>query len=133
VPFLTLTMAWNEGINFGLFDFGAAGRWLLVALALGIVAAIVVWLRRGRGWGPAVGGGLIIGGALGNVWDRVQYGAVADFLNVACCGIANPFAFNVADTAIFVGVVIIFVFAREPAGRDARPGATGRDGPGGVR
>ena len=50
-------MAWNEGINFGLFDFGAAGRWVLVALALAIVAALLVWVRRTRGWGRRPGSG----------------------------------------------------------------------------
>ena len=100
-------MAWNEGVNFGLFDFGAAGRWVLVALALAIVAGLLVWLRRTGGWGPAAGVGLIVGGALGNVWDRLQYGAVADFINMSCCGIRNPFAFNVADAAIFLGAAVL--------------------------
>ena len=53
-PWLNLTMAWNEGINFGLFDFGAAGRWVLVGLALAIVAALLLWARSG-GWVQAVG------------------------------------------------------------------------------
>jgi signal peptidase II len=113
-PFLNLTMAWNRGINFGLFDFGAAGRWVLVALALAISAALIVWARRG-GWLQAVGAGAIVGGALGNVWDRVQYGAVADFINMSCCGIRNPFAFNVADAAIFGGAALLIVFGRSPA------------------
>ena len=111
-PFFNLTMAWNEGINFGLFDFGAAGRWVLVALALAIVAAVLVWVRRTRGWGPAAGVGLIVGGALGNVWDRLQYGAVADFINMSCCGIRNPFAFNVADAAIFAGAAVLVLLPR---------------------
>ena len=55
-PWFNLTMAWNEGINFGLFDFGAAGRWVLVALALGIVVALAVWVRKG-GWVQALGVG----------------------------------------------------------------------------
>lgn len=128
-PWLRFTMAWNEGINFGLFDFGAAGRWVLVGLALVIVAALIVWLRRARGWAAAIGGGAMIGGALGNVWDRLQYGAVADFLNVSCCGLTNPFAFNVADTAIFVGVAVLLLFSSgaDHAARGAD--ATGRDGP----
>ena len=108
-PWLNLTMAWNEGINFGLFDFGAAGRWVLVALALGIVAALLLWVRKG-GWVQAVGVGGIVGGALGNVWDRVRWGAVADFINMSCCGMRNPFAFNVADAAIFGGAALL-VFA----------------------
>jgi len=60
-PWLNLTMAWNEGINFGLFDFGAAGRWVLVGLAAVIVAALLVWVRRTWGWVPALGTGAIIG------------------------------------------------------------------------
>jgi len=52
-----------------------------------------------------IAGGFLIGGALGNVVDRVLYGAVADFLNMSCCGIENPFAFNVADIAIFIGAI----------------------------
>ena len=86
-PWLNLTMAWNGGVELGLFDFGAGpGAGILVALALGIVAVLLVWVRRG-GWVQAGGAGAIIGGALGNVWDRVQYGAVADFINMSCCGI----------------------------------------------
>jgi signal peptidase II len=113
-PWFNLTMAWNEGINFGLFDFGAAGRWVLVGLALAIVAALAVWVRKG-GWVQAIGVGGIIGGAIGNVWDRVRWGAVADFINMSCCGIRNPFAFNVADAAIFGGAALLIVFGRSPA------------------
>jgi signal peptidase II len=107
-PWLNLTMAWNEGINFGLLDFGAAGRWVLVALALAIVLALLHWVRRG-GWAQAVGVGGIAGGALGNVWDRMRWGAVADFINMSCCGLRNPFAFNLADAAIFGGAALLVV------------------------
>ena len=121
-PWLNFSMAWNRGINFGLFDLGAAGRWLYVGLALAIVAGLLVWLARGGGRARALGVGAIAGGALGNVWDRLQWGAVADFLNVSCCGIRNPFAFNLADAAIFLGAFVLVLFARDPA-----DGATGRD------
>ena len=117
-PWLNLAMAWNEGINFGLFDFGAAGRWVLVALALAICAALIVWVRRTGGWGPAAGVGLIVGGALGNVWDRLTWGAVADFINMSCCGIRNPFAFNVADAAIFAGAAVLLLWSRPAGGTD---------------
>ena len=56
---------------------------------------------------------MIIGGALGNVWDRLQYGAVADFINMSCCGIRNPFAFNVADAAIFAGAALLLLSSRD--------------------
>jgi signal peptidase II len=105
-PYLNFVMAWNRGINFGLFG-SADARWFLVALAVAISLGLGWWaLRRGGGW-LALGAGLVIGGALGNAWDRVQYGAVVDFLNMSCCGIDNPFAFNLADAGIFAGAVMI--------------------------
>ncbi|MFO1105776.1 MAG: signal peptidase II [Amaricoccus sp.] len=118
-PWFNLTMAWNPGINFGLFGTGPAGRWLLVALALAIVAGLLVWVRRGGGAARAIGVGAIVGGALGNVWDRVTYGMVADFLNFSCCGIRNPFAFNLADAAIFGGAVLLLVTQRDSAADSA--------------
>ena len=115
-PWFSLTMAWNEGINFGLLDFGASGRWVLVGLAAAIVIGLLWWVRRTRGFLPALGVGAIVGGALGNVIDRVRYGAVADFINMSCCGISNPFAFNVADAAIFGGAALLLLAGRaEPA------------------
>lgn len=104
-PYLMLTMAWNRGVNFGLF--AADSMWLRVALVvLPVLVSAWVWhWVRGLGGGLALGlaAGLLIGGALGNAVDRVVWGAVADFLNVSCCGWVNPWAFNVADIAIFVG------------------------------
>ena len=93
-PFLVLRMAWNTGVNFGLLS-QADMRWVLVAVAVVITAAVLIWVRRegGNRWAQ-IGAGLLAGGALGNVIDRIIYGAVADFLNMSCCGIDNPFAFN---------------------------------------
>ena len=112
-PYLTFRMAWNRGINFGLFAHNAdIVRWALVALALAISAWIWWWIRREQ---PSlrvqISGGLLIGGALGNVIDRIVYGAVADFLNMSCCGIENPYAFNVADIAVFAGAIGLVIFA----------------------
>jgi signal peptidase II len=68
-------------------------------------------MRRERGnAGADLGRGLLVGGALGNVIDRIAYGAVADFLNMSCCGIENPYAFNVADIAIFAGALGLVLF-----------------------
>lgn len=112
-PFLMLRMAWNRGINFGLLaGEEQALRWGLVALAVAISAWVWLWLRRGREpLAARVAGGLLIGGALGNAVDRIRYGAVADFLNMSCCGIDNPYAFNIADVAIFVGALGLVLFA----------------------
>lgn len=111
-PYLNLRMAWNYGINFGLLaGDGAATRWILISVALGIVLFVLVWLRRDPpGRLGLISGGVLIGGALGNVVDRIVYGAVADFLNMSCCGIDNPYAFNVADIAIFIGAFGLILF-----------------------
>ena len=113
-PFLNFIMAWNRGINFGLGASGADwARWALIAISLLISLAVVIWAaRRGEFW-FSVGAGFVVGGALGNVIDRVQYGAVADFLNMSCCGINNPFVFNVADIAIFGGAAVLILMSGE--------------------
>ena len=111
-PWFNLRMAWNRGVNFGLLasDSGA-GRWVLIALALAISAWVWRWIAR-SGEGPAaqVSAGLLVGGALGNVVDRVLYGAVADFLNFSLPFWTNPWAFNVADIAVFAGALGLVAF-----------------------
>jgi len=108
-PFLILRMAWNEGINFGFLPF--AGKWVLIGLAAVICAWILGWMIRDR---PSrivqISAGLVVGGAIGNVIDRLLYGAVADFLNMSCCGFENPWSFNVADIAIFLGAFGLILF-----------------------
>ena len=107
-PFLNLRMAWNTGVNFGIGGGGPdETRWVLIGLSLVISAALLWWVLRRNDRVLAYGAGAVIGGALGNAWDRFQWGAVADFLNMSCCGIQNPFSFNVADIAIFLGAVWI--------------------------
>ena len=112
-PYLVFRMAWNRGVNFGLLTSNVeAMRWVLIAVALAITVWVWVWVRReGARFWAQISAGLLIGGALGNVVDRVAYGAVADFLNMSCCGIENPYAFNVADISIFVGALGLVVFA----------------------
>ena len=125
-PLLNFRMAWNQGINFGLFsDDAEIMRWFLIAIALVISAWVWLWVRRANP-SPRVQvlAGLLVGGALGNVVDRVAYGAVADFLNMSCCGIENPFAFNIADVSIFIGAIglVIFTGKEEPTGKGAGKG-----------
>ncbi|MBF9029571.1 signal peptidase II [Rhodobacterales bacterium HKCCE3408] len=115
-PFLVFRMGWNTGINFGLFDHDAeVMRWVLIGVAVAISSWLLLWGRHGlRRPIAQVAAGLVIGGALGNALDRLVYGAVADFLNMSCCGIQNPFAFNVADVAIFLGAAGLIFFAESP-------------------
>lgn len=111
-PYLDLVMAWNPGVNFGLLgDYG--GRWILVALAIIFSVAIAVWTRNKPGWVLPVAVGAAVGGALGNAFDRVTYGAVADYLNMSCCGIRNPYSFNVADIFVFCGMLLVAISLRQ--------------------
>ena len=111
-PFVNFRMAWNRGVNFGLFSNDAdVMRWVLIAIALIISGWVAYWVHNEQsGKAGKIAAGLLIGGAFGNVIDRIIYGAVADFLNMSCCGIDNPFAFNVADIAIFAGAFGLILF-----------------------
>ena len=113
-PILNLRMAWNRGINFGLLSGDApATRWILITVALVISAWVIWWMTRETRPLARLSAGLLVGGALGNVVDRIVYGAVADFLNMSCCGIDNPYAFNVADISIFAGAIGLILFTGE--------------------
>ena len=126
-PYLNLRMAWNSGINFGLFSGHTEYvQWVLIAIALVIVGAVLLWVRRDPpGRIGKVSAGILIGGALGNVVDRVVYGAVADFLNMSCCGIENPYAFNVADIAVFAGALGLVLFSGSGSGKASPSGKKG--------
>lgn len=120
-PLLNFHYGENTGINFGLFGGGSeAGRWILIALSLGISLALALWVRRAHGTrlSMLISAGLVIGGALGNAYDRIAYGYVLDFLNMSCCGIRNPFVFNIADVFIFAGAAGLIFYegrAKTPA------------------
>ncbi|MFN4155725.1 MAG: signal peptidase II [Paracoccaceae bacterium] len=121
-PFLVFRMAWNRGINFGLFANDAdLVRWGLIVVSLVISAWVWIWVRRENpGRWAQISAGLLVGGALGNVIDRIVYGAVADFLNMSCCGFENPYAFNVADIAIFAGAAGLVLFTGGGKDKTAR-------------
>ena len=105
LPVFNLVLTWNHGVSFGLFNGG--GETLLFAvLAAVIVAALVWWLSRAGTRGLQLAIGLVIGGAVGNIVDRLARGAVVDFLDFHL-GTLHWFAFNVADTAICLGVFFI--------------------------
>ena len=112
-PLVNFRMAWNEGINFGLLSGLGSDtlRWILIVVALVISAWVVWWGRNFSGWFGQLLIALIVGGAIGNTIDRLRYGAVADFLNMSCCGWRNPYSFNVADIAIFVGAIGLVLFS----------------------
>jgi signal peptidase II len=106
-PFFNLVMTWNRGVSFGLFNNDSPYNALVLSgVALAIAALLVVWLARAAQPLMVWGLGLIIGGAIGNMIDRLRFGAVADFLDVHAGGWHWP-AFNVADAAITIGVAVL--------------------------
>jgi signal peptidase II len=111
LPFFNLVEVWNYGISFGMFNSGSAGGSIIfVGLALAIVVALLVWLRSAASALIAAALGLVIGGAVGNVIDRLRFGAVFDFLDFHVAGWHWP-AFNVADSAICIGVLLLCIDA----------------------
>ncbi len=114
-PLLNFRYGENRGINFGMFGGGSdLMRWVLIGLAVVICVAVTIWLQRSKqGFWAQISGGLLVGGALANVVDRLIYGYVLDFLNMSCCGINNPFVFNVADIFIFAGALGLILFTSD--------------------
>ncbi len=109
LPFFRLSMVWNRGVSFGMMTaHNAFGRWILVTFAAVVVVALGIWARRIQRLWTGLALGLVIGGAVGNnIIDRVRFGAVVDFLDFS--GLAFPWVFNVADSAISIGVVLLLV------------------------
>ncbi|RNF35445.1 signal peptidase II [Paracoccus methylarcula] len=123
-PWLNLRMAWNQGVNFGLFSSGEnTMRWVLIGIALAISLWVWIWIwRAAPGLLARISAGLLIGGALGNVIDRIAYGAVADFLNMSLPSWQNPYSFNVADIAIFAGAIgLVLIPQRKPDPEPQKP------------
>lgn len=115
LPVLNLTMVWNQGVTFGLFQQdGALGPLILAGVAVAVVVALGFWLRRAETRLVAAALGAIAGGAVGNVIDRVRFGAVVDFLH-AHVGGWSWYVFNVADAAIVCGVVVLVLDGLFPA------------------
>jgi signal peptidase II len=106
-PFLNITLLWNPGISYSLFpQTTETGRWALLGVTVLVAIALAIWLWRSVGLVSALGLGAIIGGALGNGYDRFAYGAVVDFCDFHIGG-WHWYVFNVADTAIVLGVALL--------------------------
>jgi signal peptidase II len=122
LPVWDIVMAWNRGVSFGIFN--TDGRWNAVLLSLSttvIVAFLATWMRKADTLAVRLALGAIIGGAIGNVIDRVRVGAVADFLLFHWGPHQFP-AFNVADSAITVGAVVLVLdslFARRTSNKNS--------------
>ena len=125
--FINLTHQKNPGAAFGMFaDAGGWQRWFLTILAAGVGVVIVVWIWRIRHAGQAVlatGLSLVLGGAIGNMIDRMLHGHVTDFVQVWFGNWAFP-SFNVADAGISVGAALLIIDALFFSGREERATST---------
>ena len=127
IPFFRLTWAENTGVSLGLFTADSdLQRWLLVALTAAVALTVLVWMLRESKLGDILALSLVLGGALGNILDRVRFGYVVDYADLHF-GTFRPFLiFNVADAAITIGVLLIL--ARSLLSRE-KPKASGDTAP----
>ena len=122
LPFFNIVMVWNQGVSFGMLsnnaEYGAA---LLSGLSLLISSVFLIWLFRSRSQLQCLAIAFVIAGAIGNVIDRVRFGAVIDFLDFYVAGLHWP-AFNIADSCVFVGVFLLIIqsFFFETDEKDAK-------------
>jgi signal peptidase II len=124
LPVLNLTMVWNSGVTFGLLNgLGSWAHVVLAVVALAVVVALGFWLRRAESRLVAVAIGAVAGGAIGNVIDRVRFGAVIDFIHAHVdtrWGDVSWYVFNVADAAIVCGVAALILDSQLSKRRQAR-------------
>ena len=113
LPFLNFTMVWNHGITFGLNDHAGASALLPVVAALAVVAGLSVWLWRADRVAVTMALGAICGGAIGNVIDRLRFGAVVDFIHAHLFD-WSWYVFNLADAAIVCGVGVLILDSFRP-------------------
>lgn len=104
--FFNLYTVWNKGVSFGMFNHLEQAPLIFSGIAIAVVLVLLVWLWKAENRLVAAGLGLVIGGAIGNTIDRIRFGAVIDFLDFHVKNYHWP-AFNIADTAIFLGVVAL--------------------------
>jgi signal peptidase II len=108
LPIFNLTYTQNEGISLGLLK---VGRWMLVGLTSAIAVAVAVWIGREKNRVDQAALGMVLGGALGNIIDRVRFGYVVDFADLHF-GDVRPFlVFNVGDAAISIAVAVLLLRA----------------------
>ena len=119
-----LTGVWNPGVSFGFLQgHHDLVRWALAAFSVVVAGFLVGWVRSAERALFATAVGLVIGGAIGNVVDRVRFGAVADFIDASA--LHFPWIFNVADSAISIGIALLLLDMLRQDGKTQSPGPAG--------
>ena len=112
LPFFDLQWVENRGVSLGLMPADSElGRWLLVGMTAGIATFVAIWLWKERRRQDSVALAMILGGALGNIVDRVRFGYVVDYADFHIGGWQPFLVFNIADAAITIGVLLLLVRA----------------------
>lgn len=112
IPFFDLTWAENRGVSMSFLEANSdAQRWMLVGLTAVIAAIVGVWMWREKYRGEVLALAMVLGGALGNIVDRVRYGYVVDYADLHFGAFRPFYIFNLADACISVGVVILLARA----------------------
>ena len=128
LPIFDLTRVHNFGISLGLAQAqNDTQRWLLVAVTAAIALGVAWWIRKEDARGDQLALALVLGGALGNIVDRVRFGYVVDFLDLHFGDVRPFYVFNVADAAISIGVVILLLRAfliRDTVSKNGAPEGT---------
>ena len=123
---LQFTRIWNEGVSFGMLQASQdLVRWGLVVFSIAVAILLAAWARSQVRLLPALGLGLVIGGAIGNAVDRARFGAVVDFIDVQRLGFF-PWIFNIADSGITIGVILLLLDSlrkERPVAQDPSPDA----------
>ncbi len=123
---LQFTRIWNQGVSFGMLQASQdLVRWGLVVFSIAVAILLAAWARSQARLLPALGLGLVIGGAVGNAVDRARFGAVVDFIDVQRLGFF-PWIFNVADSGITIGVILLLLDSlrkERPVAQDPSPDA----------
>ena len=127
LPIFDLRWTENTGVSLGMFAATSdAARWLLVGVTAAVALVVLVWLLRERIIGDILGLSLVLGGAFGNILDRVRFGFVVDYADLHFGSFRPFYIFNLADAAITIGVLIIL--ARSLLSRE-KPKQTGETAP----
>ena len=127
LPFLKLTWGENRGVSMGMLTAdGNIGRWMLVGLTALIATGVGIWIMRSMAALERLALGLVLGGALGNILDRIRFGYVVDFVHVHGQS-WNFYVFNVADAAITIGVLLLLVRALVQGDEPSAPAQGGTD------
>ena len=105
-PFMNFLLAWNSGVSFGLFQGQAP--WVMIGATAAITIGFLIWMWRTRDRLLGIALALVIGGAVGNLVDRLRHGAVTDFIDMHVAGYHWP-VFNIADSAITIGAVLLLI------------------------